>query len=681
MEHRQRVMEEGSRLAPGLGALAAVGLLLLGTLIPCLAGDAPADPRKDLLTSRYTESFLREKLVPRESWQPFPRASNRDAWNALREHPLNRERAAWIVEEAEAALGKPWPALPATLYMEFARDGNRSRYQEPYFERRERLATLVLAECFEHEGRFLDEIANGIWAICEESTWCIPAHASRHRGDVLQRPDLENLDLFACEAGMTLAQTHYLLEAELEGLSRALRERIPREVSRRIIEPFAADRFGSRGWLNGHNNWSPWCASNVLGAVLYLEEDRARVASLTFRLMEVVDRFINGYGEDGGCDEGPGYWNEAAGAMVVFLELLRSRTGGAIDIYDDPKIAAMGEYITHAHLTGPWFANFADADPQAKPHPGKVYRYGERVGSAGMKNLALLSMREWKPEAPVSPPLRLSGVSRPVLGPLMEIFWIPAAATPVPARHPLEVWLPDVQVLFARESASSKRGLVLAAKGGHNAESHNHNDVGHFMLFLDGQPGIIDLGRETYTRQTFSGRRYELWFTRGSGHNAPVVNGMEQRPGRSFQATNVRYVERDSGPRLSLNLEKAYPAEAGLVALEREIGLERRPEACVRVRDSFELRESPATFRLHLFSVSAVRKARPGHLAIRCRPRPLLVKHDPAMEVTIEEIPLEDPKLRAGWGPGVFRTTLELKATANKGSYALEFRAGEEMPR
>jgi hypothetical protein len=143
----------------------------------------------------------------------------------------------------------------------------------------------------------------------------------------------------------------------------------------------------------------------------------------------------------------------------------------------------------------------------------------------------------------------------------------------------------------------------------------------------------------------------------------------------------VRYAERDSGPRLSLSLEKAYPAEAGLGALTRDIELERRPEACVRVRDSFELRDSPATFRIQLFSVSGVRKVRPGNLAIGCRPRPLLVKHDPGMRVTIKEIPLDDPKLRAGWGPVVFRTTLELKATAERGSYGLEFRAGEALPR
>ena len=38
-----------------------------------------------------------------------------------------------------------WPHLPATVYLEFARDGNRSRYEASYFTRRNLLAALALA--------------------------------------------------------------------------------------------------------------------------------------------------------------------------------------------------------------------------------------------------------------------------------------------------------------------------------------------------------------------------------------------------------------------------------------------------------------------------------------------------------------------------------------------------------
>jgi hypothetical protein len=563
--------------------------------------------------------------------------------------------------------------------MEFARTGNRDHYETPYFARRERLATLVLAECFEHRGRFLDEIANGLWAIGEEATWCLPAHAARLPKDVLHRQDVESVDLFAAETAMTLATARYLLRAELEHLSPALSDRVRREVLRRVVDPVASgDTFGHSSWLDGSNNWSPWCASNVLGAAMFLVDDPGRLAALSFKMMGVADRFVDRYGDEGGCEEGPGYWNEAGGALLVMLELLHSRTGGAIDIYSHPKIAAMGGFIVNAHIAGPWFINFSDADAKTVPHPGKVYRYGERTNQPALMDLALLAMRGWKADGPVDPPLHMSGVSRAMLGPLMEMFWIPADRRPGRASLPAAVWMPDIQMLVARERPDAPdEGLFLSARGGHNAESHNHNDVGNFVVYLDGQPGVIDVGRETYTAQTFSAGRYDLWFTRGASHNPPVVNGVEQKDGRQFQASNVAYRDEADGPRLAMNLERAYPAEAGLRSLRRVIDMGRRPVASVTVRDTWTLANGPGRMRYTFYTVAPADSPRPGQVAIRLAPRPLLLEYEPeAATLQVERVPLADPIMRDNWGPALNRVVLDLDAPA-AGTSVFRFRAGK----
>ena len=105
-------------------------------------------------------------LLPVDQWRPYPTATDRDAWLAL-----PAERRAELVANGEAHLGQPWPALPATLFMEYARIGNRRRYEVAHFARRGALIDLILAECVTGDGRFLDEIINGVWAICEESSW------------------------------------------------------------------------------------------------------------------------------------------------------------------------------------------------------------------------------------------------------------------------------------------------------------------------------------------------------------------------------------------------------------------------------------------------------------------------------------------------------------------------------
>ena len=666
-------------LTPSLMAVLAVLFALAGLAAVHARPAQVAPPARPpgMLLQRCGRDFLIQRMLPAAAWMPFPAAKDRAAWGALLGEPLNQQRQAYLVARAEKLVGKSWPALPATLYMEFVRNGNRSNFEQPYFERRANLAVLVLAECMEHRGRFLDEIANGLWAITEEATWCLPAHAARTPKDVLHRQDVESVDLFAAETAMTLATARYLLRQELEALSPALSERVRREVLRRVVEPVASgNTFGSSWWLDGRNNWSPWCASNVLGAAMFLLESPAALADMAVRMMGVADRFIDGYGEDGGCDEGPGYWDEAGGALLVLLELLHSRTDGAVDIYRQPKIAAIANFIVHAHIGGPWFLNASDADAKTVPSAGKVYRFGERVGSAPMKNLALLAMRDWDPAGPISPPLRISGVSRALLGPLMAMFWIPADARPTSEPRETTVWLPDLQMLAARESADVLGGgLFLAARGGHNAESHNHNDVGHFIVYLDNQPAIIDIGRETYTASTFGRERYRLWFTRGSAHNTPIVNGAEQVEGREKQATHVAFRQAGSSAHLAMNLEEAYPAAAGLVSLRREIEFQRKPAAQARVRDEFTLARS-SVLELPFYAAQPVQTIGPGRLAVQCKLRRLIVEYSPeTIEVSVAPVPLQDPILRANWGQRLYRILFSLKSAGTTGRYEFRFRA------
>src|SRR3989442_11611436 len=105
---------------------------------------------------------------------PFPAISDRAAWSRVRERLP--DACDQIVAAAEAAARTADPPLPATLFLEFDRRGERGGYERPWSERRAALAALVLAESLADDGRFLDPILDHAWAICEESSWVIPAH-------------------------------------------------------------------------------------------------------------------------------------------------------------------------------------------------------------------------------------------------------------------------------------------------------------------------------------------------------------------------------------------------------------------------------------------------------------------------------------------------------------------------
>ncbi|CAA9284232.1 MAG: hypothetical protein AVDCRST_MAG77-4142 [uncultured Chloroflexi bacterium] len=642
-----------------------------------------ADGARSLLRQLFPTSLIRETLLSREDWRPFPRCAERAGWQQLPDDVRSR-----TVAQAEPHLGKSWPELPATLFLEYRRNGNRSRYEAHHFARRTSLAQLVLGECVEGKGRFLDDIVNGVWALCEESFWGVPAHNARHSplfpGSGLPDTSLHEVDLFAAETGALLAWTHYLVGKQLAAELPVVTDRIVREVEARILTPYRT--LDDWRWL-GHthrpvNNWNPWIHSNILAANLLLEADAARRRDTVLRIVKWLDVFLDGYHDDGGCDEGPSYWGRGGASLFDCLELLHSASAGRLDVYGAPLVQEIGRYIYRAHVAGPWYVNFADASAKPSPSGNLVYRYGKRIGDPRMMAhgayVAQQSLGEVDARGRAS-------LARALPAIFSEDEVRRAAGAPPLVR---EAWLDGIQMLAAREWEGSADGLFLAAKGGHNAESHNHNDVGQFIVALDGHPLLIDVGVETYTRKTFGEQRYDIWTMQSLYHNLPAIDGQGQRPGRAFNAGDVAAEVTPERAALRLDLADAYPAELGIRRWQREVRLERGtgPSSAAHAPDtgrivldeSWELDRAPQSLALHLMTSGAVDSSRPGTLACASPTRPLLVRYDPQMFThRVEEIAVKDARLQPVWGDRVYRVVLGARQPVAAGSWSITIEAGE----
>lgn len=64
--------------------------------------------------------------------------------------------------------------------------------------------------------------------------------------------------------------------------------------------------------------------------------------------------------EDAGCDEGPGYWGRAGGSLFDYLDLLYLATDGKINIYNEPLVRKIGQFIYKAWIHDDYYINFAD---------------------------------------------------------------------------------------------------------------------------------------------------------------------------------------------------------------------------------------------------------------------------------------------------------------------------------
>lgn len=590
------------------------------------------------MTKLFLENNMFEsvKVLPQKDFVPF-----RDIkWDKSAVH------ADETVKKAEDILNKDIPALPATLYMQFYRNGNRANYEGPYFIRRDNLFTLTLAELTEKKGRFTDKIVDYIWAICEESTWVIPAHNTSCHGNpknclcdsfnLSDEDDVRYIDLFSAETGALLAWVWYLLDSELDDVTPVIRRRIRDMLACRILHPYYS--FDEMNWWTGIrgnvlNNWTPWIISNVLPVVMFCEDDDEKRKYAVEHAMTILDRFTSFYKEDGGCDEGPGYWNVAGASYFDCLEIIWDMTDGAVNLFGDPFVRRMGEYIADFNLTGNIFVNFADAGHLISSDYAMIARYGRRCGSD-----KLLSFASGKPfpafNPRYSPYRKLKNLSEPV------------PVKPKNIRFEDNIFYEGLEVFISKNRES---GMSLAIKGGTNHESHNHNDIGSFILFRGENPVFIDPGVETYSKKTFSPERYTIWTMRSVYHNLPVINNTEQQAG-DYHAEVVSY----DGDSLSLELKEAYPKEAGIKSYIRTAHL---TSFGAEITDKITLQsEGNAVFTM--MTLDKPEDIQRSSFALKTAG--CYAGFDESLKLTAEEVPLTDPKLHREWKTDALtRITLE----------------------
>ncbi|RYF86599.1 MAG: heparinase, partial [Chitinophagaceae bacterium] len=299
----------------------------------------------NLMSGRYNAGQLQQIMTPAASWKPFPAIDDRSAWSKA-----DKEMMEQYLRQADSLINYNWPGIPATTSLLIERTGDRDEYQLMSFKKRNVLGTMLIAEIYENKGRFIDPIINGVWSICEESWWGVPAHLPRGKAYMgLVDVTAPFVDLFAAETATFLSWVDYFLGAKLDAVSPQIRKRIYVETNRRVFEPLMTR---PHGWMtknaNGRppNNWNPWICSNWLNAALLLEKDEIKRVAMVGKVLKVLDEFLNPYPQDGGCDEGPGYWDAAAASLYDNISLLNLATNNAFRyIYEDEKVRNMGRFI------------------------------------------------------------------------------------------------------------------------------------------------------------------------------------------------------------------------------------------------------------------------------------------------------------------------------------------------
>ena len=616
-----------------------------------------------------TEQLEKLKNLLPESYKPFPLIDDRNFWNNVSSDTKNA-----YISQTESYMESDIPVMKASLFMEFHRNGNRSNYQKFYSARRKALNTAILSELMENKGRFIDFIIDISWMICEETTWIIPAHNNigGYKHTRLPLPDLDRpiIDLMSADTGASMAAVLYFFRDKLDAVTPQISRRIKYELDRRIIREYQNHTdYWWMGFMGDRieqlNNWNPWINSNILLTLLMTEQNPEDRFYILQKLTMSLDEYLAGYPEDGGCDEGPGYWGKAGASLFECIEILHEFTGGAIDIFTHPKIKNMCAFIHRAHIGGNLFVNFADASPTATINPSLIYRFGKSTNNPesmafGVKQQSLqISDNSILGRFGLNGPIREFMVFDEMTGYKKEYIAEPS------------VFLEDIEVAYLRTS-TNKGELFIAAKGGNNLENHNHNDVGNFIIYGDGKPFLIDVGNMVYTKKTFSPQRYEIWSNCALWHNTPDINGFKQICGRNHRANNVLFDDSPESSVMTMEIQEAYPKESGILNWTRTVTMD-HDDSKVIIGDSYKLESSGDKVYLRMMTLPEP-VINSGLVKLTSGDKTLEISYSDNLEPEYEKINLEDQFHKKNWGETIYRMSFRFKNAAKSDSSYLKFK-------
>ncbi len=461
---------------------------------------------------------------------------------------------AWQIEEIkeiyERAFKEPPRPHSAREILE-ADDHGLWRHQFDHLQ-----SSFLLSLIYPDNEEYYNSLIDTVWAYLNEYTWAPLGHYTEYYYQRTPKDfDFGLIDIFASSVAFSLAEINNLFKDKFPKL---LSDRISYELKRRTIEPYLTRKFF---WESHDNNWTAVCTGGVAGVLIY-EAPELFFANQE-RIHASMKCYLDSYKDDGMCVEGVGYWAFGFGFFATYAMLERELTQGKVDWFKDPKVKEIAKYLQKTFLQKNVLVTYGDCSVMQDYHTGiphmLKYIYGDEIESLP-RELAYVGKHNTHPNF----------LLRSILYHNND-YYSDTLSTNV-------TYTTKGSNYFVKRTSA----YGFTAKGGNNGESHNHIDVGTFIIARNNKQIICDIGAGPYEDGYHSDRRYTFFHPSAYSHNMPLLNGVGQ-DGVRRDDVNVDYDEKTSTA--SMDISVAYGVDF-LKSLKRSFAFE---DEQITLRDEFTL--------------------------------------------------------------------------------------------
>lgn len=443
-------------------------------------------------------------------------------------------------------------------------------------KRAEGLSKLTWAECLENKNQYTKRIEDALRDLIQQRSWTSPRsdHGFKNYNGIAYTVELTS-SLYA----HTIAQTLYLMGDKVPtDLRKLALEALNARIFNPVLEKIKSNNKESNGFLTDMNNWNHVCLAGLVGAALSTiqsKEERAKFIAIG----EYYSRNgLQGFGDDGYCGEGIVYFSYGFGHYILLRESIWQATGGKVDLFKDPKVQKIARYPANIEVINEVYPAISDCKEGAKPD-ANVMAYLNKSLKLGLVKYDTLGQQARTSDNRMSVMMAFPNSLTKTNASYRRIQ---------PDQSNIRSYFEQTGVLVCRPIPGSSSDIGIVFKGGNNAESHNHNDIGSFTIvqgnqIMAGDPGVIP-----YTADIFNPHyRYTYKTISSFGHPVPLVADSCQQPGAQAASKTIHKDFSQGKDDITLDIASAYNVP-GLKKLERTMVYDRAGKGNITFTDLFE---------------------------------------------------------------------------------------------